>query len=149
MVFGQVQLANVGTLPLRYALTATASDGALTSSLVWDVVRAPTTGCPVSTATPWSGPPVVSGVVLNPGPNAMVGDVATGEDPGDRQLAVNRQELLCVRASLPVTASNSVQGATSEVELIIHAEHDIEATLREEADATSTRVGPTPTGPGG
>ncbi len=43
----------------------------------------------------------------------MIGDVAAGDDAGDRDLAASGSEVLCFAVVLPLATGNTVQGATT------------------------------------
>lgn len=127
LVAGTVELVNDGTLLLRYALTvsATTTDG-LATWLTWTFAPAQGDACP--TAAGWragapAGALVVDGDALADGRVVtLVGDPATGADPGDRTLDVGETDLLCIAAELSVDAPNAVQATVSELRFVALAE---------------------------
>ena len=72
--------------------------------------------------------PLGQGIALSEPSKVLVGDPATGVQPGDRGLAPGTQELLCLQATLPLDAPNLLQGASLTFDLVIDAEHDLEAS---------------------
>ncbi len=120
-VTGTLELVNAGDLPLRYALTASSSGGLLADWLRWDVWAG------TCAASPGASGLVAEGLQIGVSRRAVVGDVATGAQPGDRTLAVGASETLCLQATLPIAAPNEVQGAITTIDLAVVAEHDLGA----------------------
>lgn len=120
IAIGALVLANAGSLPLSYAITATNTGGVLAEWLLFDVWIAD--DCEEQT----TGERLVEGLRLNAsGVSSIVGDPATGTQPGDRQLAPLESETVCVAARLPLAAPNEIQGTTVSIGLVIDAEHDV------------------------
>ncbi len=111
-VTGSLEMRNAGDLPLRYAITATSTGGALADWLGWDLWPAP--------CEPGPGPDALLARGLRIG-------VTARPVVADRTLAVGARETLCLRATLPISAPNDLQGATTTVDLAVVAEHDLEA----------------------
>jgi spore coat-associated protein N len=103
---------NDGTAELRYAMD-TAATNALGDELRLEV-REAGTGC-----ANWDGAVVVADTALD---GSGIGDATSGVDAGDRVLAAGSSEVLCFRVSLPLAATNSSQGATSEATFTFSAE---------------------------
>jgi hypothetical protein len=114
-------VVNSGTLPLRYAVTSTTTEARFAAQLDM-VVKTGVSNC--STAgfgadgTAVYGP----GDFGTPAGVPVVGDVATGAQPGDRDVAPGVTEVLCVQVSLPATSDNSYQGRTTTSNLRFVAE---------------------------
>ena len=106
-------IANAGTSQFRYAMT-TAASGTLGSALQL-TVKTLGTNC----AT-FDGTDVVTATTLN---GALIGDVATGADTGDRVLNGLTNEVLCFRVSFPGAVSDPLlQNQTSAVTFTFNAE---------------------------
>lgn len=119
---GQLVLENVGSLPLHYWVRASTSGGPLVEWLSFDVRE--TTGICRPTV---SGTPLASGVSLA-GPGAVLLGRVPGTSTGaQRSLAPGESDTLCLIATLPLTAPNSVQGQRLDVDLVVQAEQDTEA----------------------
>ncbi len=103
---------NTGTAALRYAMDATATS-ALGDALTLEV-RTAGTSCAA-----FDGTSVLAATALD---GAGIGDSAQGDDAGDRVLAAVTGETLCFRVSLPFSAPNALQGATSDVTFTFDAE---------------------------
>ena len=114
-VYGTIAVANAGTLPMRYAVTSTATNldtKALASQLLLTIK----TGVAVCDAAGFaSGTTVYTAGVLGGlgSAVALIGDVTTGQQTGDRVLAAGANETLCVKVNLPTATSNTYQGATT------------------------------------
>lgn len=119
-VGGQVEIRNVGDLPIRYAVLASTGDGQLSEWVSWDAWIDST--CRPERAGDVGRRDFTIGSELEP----VIGDAATGTQSGDRALAVGQAETLCLLARLPIQAPNEVQGRTMELSITIAAEHDLE-----------------------
>ena len=115
-----VVVANVGSVDFRYSMTsiATNTDGrALKDQLVFTVKTADAGGgCAAFTGTA-----VYTGD-LDSSTGKILGDPATGAQPGDRNLASPLTETLCFRGTLPTTAGNIYQSATTTATFTFDAE---------------------------
>jgi len=112
-------VANAGTQPLRYAMTTVATVP-LGAALTLEVraVDLDNVGC-----GSFDGAVIVpAGTTLN---GAAFGSATQGPDAGDRFLAGNTNETLCFRATLPLGASTTLQGATSNVTFTFLAEQTV------------------------
>ena len=99
---------NAGTIPLTYFATSTAS-GTLGPALIVKVTT------DSATATTSSGA-VCSGTALS-GSGTSFGANLVGSSTAPRSLAVGASETLCIQATLPATADNSLQGQSTSVTL--------------------------------
>ncbi len=119
---GSVELLNAGSLPLRYSLSFETSAQPLTGLLSWDIWTA-------SACEPGPSPAeaLVSDRRLTAGSVALLGDPASGEDPGDRTIDPGAVELVCFAATMAIDAPDSAQGVASRHELTVAAEHAIES----------------------
>jgi len=106
-------VTNDGTMELRYAVTMTA-DNADTKSLYAELdltIREedvdPTVPCDDFDGTPIYGPDLPFLLDDN-----LIGNPTAGPDTGDRTLA-SGSEYLCFRVTLPDTAPNTVQAAST------------------------------------
>jgi len=112
-------ITNLGNATLRYAMTTVATN-ALGGQLVVTVrgVDVDTVGC-----GSFDGAVIVpAGTTLN---GAAFGSATQGPDAGDRFLAGTTNETLCFRATLPLGASTTLQGATSNVTFTFLAEQTV------------------------
>lgn len=106
-----VEVENTGTAELRYSVSQTSTNAdtkALYSQLKIEVREHDTTG---NTCTAFDGTSLHASAVLGASGN-LVGDPTAG-DQSDRTLSAGSSDFLCFRMSLPLAASNSVQGATT------------------------------------
>ena len=100
------ELANSGTLGLRYALSRVASnaDGRQLATQIVLVIRTEGSGC-----QEFDGSTIYDGPLV---------DAAFG----NRELAAGAAETLCARASLPLATDNRYQGASTTVAFTFTAE---------------------------
>ena len=122
--YGKIVVSNTGSLQQRYAVTesATNTDGKnLAGELNFDAV-AIANGATCD-ATAFAGTPTLLTAPGNTFANTTVfGNPAQGSQAGDRVLNAGASENLCFRVSLPLTADNSYQGATTTGTLTFSAE---------------------------
>ncbi|MEE9416888.1 MAG: hypothetical protein V3V01_16525 [Acidimicrobiales bacterium] len=122
---GSLVLSNAGSLPLRYALSASNSGGLLADWMLFDVWTSDDCNDP----NPLSRDTIITGLALDPTSTAkLIGDPTTGVQPGDRPLAPLETETVCLAARLPLAAPNEVQGTSITIDLVVDAEHDIAAS---------------------
>jgi hypothetical protein len=124
---GAAEFFNAGSVPLVYAVTARASVGELAPYLTWWFSIAEHGSiCP--TASEWERQPPANRIELDgralagDGALPLVGNAASGRDPGDRMLDLGEADLLCVAVALAVDAPNGVQDTTTAIEFVAHAE---------------------------
>ncbi len=124
--FGPITVTNGGSLQYRYAVTASAdnTDGKdLRSQLQVSVFALPAASCNaagVATATPLGGPTAINAAA--PASQAVFGDVAQGNQPGDQTMAAGATQMLCVEANLPITTPNAFQGSSTTLTFNFAAE---------------------------
>lgn len=115
-VTGHIELTNVGTLPLVFGVEAQASDTTLSEWLLFDAWLSGAACHPDGRVDPL----LVSGVAL-PAAYVMLVEPTLPLEPGE---SIN----LCIGATLPLAAPNEVQGSETDVDLIVAAVHDLEAS---------------------
>jgi Camelysin metallo-endopeptidase len=117
VVSGQLELTNAGTLPLRFGITARTGGGILSQWLLFELWAEEALCLPGGASSP-----LVSNVRLSSTstPLARLGDDGLTLAPGE-------SAIWCLGAALPLTSPNEVQGQRLDVDLVIDAEHDIEA----------------------
>lgn len=112
---GSITVANTGSLAERYSMlsTATNADSKNLASALVTTVKTGVTTCTeagfAATGTVVYGP----GVFGSAAGTKILGDAAQGQQTGDRTLAASASEVLCMQVSLPTTATNGVQDATT------------------------------------
>ena len=124
-----VTVENDGTAQLRYAVSQTSTNGdskALRDSLNL-VVRTADTGAGNTFAEDGNHCDDATGTSLRASAaigasGNLVGDPTAGSQSGDRTLAASASEVLCFYVTLPSSASNSVQGATTTTTFTFDAE---------------------------
>ncbi len=107
-------IQNTGTLNLRYAMTASATDADgkhLRDALNLTIERR--TGC---------GGSVLETLYDGPIGAAIYGDPRAGTDPGDRTLSTSASEVLCFRAALPSDVDPLYGSASTTVTLTFWSE---------------------------
>lgn len=120
-----VTVTNSGSLALRYSGSATwSSSNALSQavSLSVQTITSAVAPCDATVATNWSAPNVASAVTASGTSVALFGSTVAGQQTGDRSLSSSTAEYLCVREQLPSTATNTVAGLTSSLNLQFDAE---------------------------
>lgn len=116
-------VSDAGTLGLRYATTATATNAdakGLRSQLRFTVYSG------VSAANCTAGTTTGGTVLYGPGAIGaaanVFGDVSQGAQPGDRALGAGAGETLCFVADLPLSTDNTFQAASTTVTFTFAAE---------------------------
>lgn len=115
-----VTISNVGSVNFRYSMTSVATnpDGrALKDQLVFTIKTADTGGG----CSSFTGTTVYTGD-LDSTTGKIIGDPATGAQPGDRTINSPLAETLCFRGTLPTTAGNIYQSATTTATFTFDAE---------------------------
>jgi spore coat-associated protein N len=121
-VTAPITVSNGGTLALRYAISSVATNAdakGLKDQLVLTVKSGVTTCDNANYAL--TGVQLYSGD-LDSSAGKLVGDAATGADPGDRNLAASANEVLCFNVSLPLATGDAFQGATTTATFTFAAE---------------------------
>ena len=119
-VTSPVTVENTGTGQLRYAVSQSSTNAdslAMYSALTLEV-RAEDSGGGCSS---FNGTVVHAAATLGASGN-VVGDPTQGQQSGDRTLNSSANEVLCFRVSLPLSAANSLQGATTTTTFTFDAE---------------------------
>ncbi len=116
-------VTNTGTLGLRYATTAVATDAdgkALRTQLNFTVHSG------VTAANCTAGNTVGGTVLFGPGAvgaaSNIFGSVATGAQPGDQTIIAGANQQLCFVADLPLATGNAFQNAATTVTFTFAAE---------------------------
>ena len=129
VVTAPVLVRNQGNLAFRYAMTSGATNAdtkALKDALVFTVkTEDGGGGCAA-----FSGAQLYTGDLDNGGasvavPGLILGNSIQGAQAGDRVLASAVQENLCLRVSLPLTAANTLQAASTTATFTFNAEQVI------------------------
>jgi spore coat-associated protein N len=121
-VTAPITVSNAGTLALRYAISSVATNAdakGLKDQLVLTIKSGVTTCDDANYAA--TGVQLYSGD-LDSTVGKLVGDAATGADPGDRTLAASANEVLCFHVSLPLATGDAFQGATTTATFTFAAE---------------------------
>ena len=121
-VSAQLELENVGTLPLRFVVSGQSDGDLLADWLRFDMWRA-TDICRADDP----GDLLVDDVALTPATALLLGDDALPATTSESALAVGDSTIVCLGARLLLEAPNDVQGRRTEIDLIVDAVHDIEA----------------------
>jgi spore coat-associated protein N len=121
-VTAPLTVANAGTLALRYSVSSVASNTdskGLKDQLTLTVKSAVTTCTNAAYAA--TGTIEYTGD-LDSSAGKIIGDVATGQDTGDRTLAASANEVLCFNVSLPPATGDAFQAATTTATFTFSAE---------------------------
>ena len=122
-VSAQLELENAGTLPLRFVISGRSDGDPLADWLRFAVWRTDDICRPDQ-----PGPRVVQDVFLASTPAPLVVDDALPASTSHSALAVGESGVVCLGARLMLEAPNEVQGRRTEIDLVIDAIHDIEAS---------------------
>ena len=125
--YSGLEVANNGSLELRYAMTTTADATSTLDEqldLTIDVVTDP------GVDTIWYTDDDVVGEADIYGPDgvlssAFFGDPAQGEQAGDRTVASSASERLRFTATLPLDTDNTYQGTNCTVDFVFYAEQTV------------------------
>ena len=121
-VTAPITVSNDGTLALRYAVSSVATNAdtkGLKDQLVLTIKSGVTTCDNANYAA--TGVQLYSGD-LDSTAGKLIGDAATGADPGDRTLASLANEVLCFHVSLPILTGDAFQAATTTATFTFAAE---------------------------
>lgn len=121
-VTAPITVSNDGTLALRYAVSSVATNldtKGLKDQLVLTIKSGVTTCDNANYAA--TGVQLYSGD-LDSTAGKLIGDAATGADPGDRTLASLANEVLCFHVSLPLATGDAFQAATTTATFTFAAE---------------------------
>lgn len=119
-VTAPLDVANTGTLELRYSMTSSTTEDALAAELQLTVKE----GVTACDDAGWAadGTTLYSGVLGTMAGSLVIGDPAQGTQAGDRVLAAGASEVLCVNVTLPLSAGNSAEGLSTTATFTIDAE---------------------------
>lgn len=121
VVTNPLTVTNAGTLALRYAVASTTTENTLAGVLDLTIKSGVTT----CTNAGFAGSGTVvyaTGDLGNTTAVNVIGDATQGSQTGDRTLAASASEALCFNVSLPLAATNTVQGLTSTATFAFAAE---------------------------
>jgi len=112
---GPLTISNSGSVTLRYSMTTTATDadGKALKNLMTLTIKTSGTSCAA-----FDGTTLFTGVIAS----AALGNVAVGQQTGDRQLVAAGSEQLCFRAAMPDSAGNAYQQAATTATFTFAAE---------------------------
>ena len=125
-VTAPVVVTNNGTLDLRYAITATATNPD-SKSLMSQLVLTLKSGVTTCTNAGFSvdGTQLYAGALGSTAGINVVGDPSAGAQSGDRNLSANTNETLCFNVTLPLGTGNAYQNATTTATFTFAAEQTI------------------------
>ncbi len=124
-VTGHLELANVGTVPVRYGLVAFGSGGPLAEWLRFEVW--PGTGsCGVDPLVDGAAPRLVEDVRIGFEPVTLVPLGSLGDPAGPNVLEPGEGTVVCVGASLALETPNEAQGQSLDLTLRIPVEQVVE-----------------------
>ncbi len=119
-VTAPLDVANTGTLELRYSMASTTTEDVLSSELVLTVKQGVTTCDDANWAA--DGTVLHAGVVGSTAGTLVIGDPTQGAQAGDRVLAAGANEVLCFNVTLPLSASNASEGQSTTATFTFDAE---------------------------
>ncbi len=132
---GSIEVRNVGSLPLRYAIVSDLSDDPLAQWLGWTIWPGDgRTGCGADRI---GAEPLIRDRTLGTTDAdsvsriALVGDPLVGLDPGDRIIQPGSTDVLCTRVTLSLEAPDSVQARRVVQELVVVAEQQTDGSVEE------------------
>lgn len=116
-----ITVSNAGSQDLRYAVLSTTTEDTLAGGMQL-AIKSGVTSCDnagfTTDGTSLYGPALLGST----GGTKVIGDAATGVNPGDRNLAAGANEVLCFQASLPLSADNSLEAKTTTATFRFDAE---------------------------
>ena len=122
-VTSSIVVTNSGTLTLRYAIAATATNAdakALKDQLTLTIKTVDVT-TPGTPCNDFDGTQLYTGD-LDSTAGKLVGDSTQGAQAGDRTLTAAANETLCFRVTLPLSTGSSYQGAATTATFTFDAE---------------------------
>jgi hypothetical protein len=122
-VYRAVEITNVGSLDLRYAITGQTTNNdskSLSDELRYRIFATSAATCNAAGVASLS--PLVSNVAIGVASSTVLGNPAPGNQ-GDRAIpAGGSSDELCIGVSLPTSTTSAYAGASSTVELTFNAE---------------------------
>lgn len=122
-VVGSLDVSNDGSLELRYALRSVTSEDVMASQIELSIKSGVST-CNGS-GFGVDGDVLYSGILGSVAGQKVIGDMAQGQDTGDRVLSAAASEELCIKVELPVSTGNAYQGQATEATFTIYAEQTV------------------------
>jgi hypothetical protein len=118
-VTGALAVANTGTLPIRYWMTASASPASspLTDWLLYDVWRGERCRDGIAAADEV----YITNLILGGDEVPILG--RPGTDTLGLRLEPDQSTMICLGARLPLSAPNETQAARVDIELVVFAQH--------------------------
>lgn len=121
-VTAPITVSNTGTLDLRYAISSVATN-ADAKGLKDQLVLTIKSGVATCTNAAYAATGTIEYTGdLDSTTGKLVGDAASGSDPGDRLLAASTSEVLCFHVSLPPATGDTFQAATTTATFTFDAE---------------------------
>lgn len=121
-VTAPITVSNTGTLDLRYAISSVATN-ADAKGLKDQLVLTIKSGVATCTNAAYAATGTIEYTGdLDSTTGKLVGDAASGSDPGDRLLAASTGEVLCFHVSLPLATGDAFQAATTTATFTFDAE---------------------------
>ncbi len=119
-VTAPLDIANSGSLELRYSATSTTTENTLAALLDLTIK----TGVTVCNDANWTtdGTIVYTGDLGSTTTIALFGSAVQGTQAGDRVLAAGANEALCVNVTLPLATGNAAQNVTTTATFTFDAE---------------------------
>lgn len=119
-VTASLDVANTGSLELRYAAISTTTEDVLASALVLTIKTGVTTCDDANWAA--DGAIEYTGVLGSTGTSTIFGSNVQGQQLGDRVLTAGTSDVFCVNVSLPLATTNASQGQTTTATFTFDAE---------------------------
>lgn len=115
-----LDIANTGSLELRYSATSVTTENTLASQLDLTIK----TGVTVCDDANWTtdGTVIYTGALGSTTTVALFGSSVQGAQAGDRVLAAGANEALCVNVTLPLSTGNASQGTSTTATFTFDAE---------------------------
>jgi predicted ribosomally synthesized peptide with SipW-like signal peptide len=119
-VTAPLDIANSGTLELRYSAVSATTLDPLAAQLVL-TVKTGVTSCDDAN---WAatGIAIYNGILGSTATIPLFGSSAQGTQAGDRVLAAGASEVICVNVTLPLATGNATQGLTTTATFTFDAE---------------------------
>ena len=122
-VTAPLDIANSGSLELRYSATSTSTEDTLAAELDLTIKTGVTTCDDANWAA--DGTVIYTGPLGSTSTIGLFGDPTQGAQAGDRVLAAGANEVLCVNVTLPLSATNASQGQSTSATFTFDAEQTV------------------------
>ncbi|MBW3657471.1 MAG: M73 family metallopeptidase [Actinobacteria bacterium] len=127
--YGSVTVTNDGSLQLRYALKSVTTEDLLAAQLdltVWDeVAEGADADSTCSTTVPGTVLYAAAALGATTTGVQIFGNPATGGQSGDRVLAANTSEVLCLKVALPTDTGNTFESKTTTATFTFDSEQTV------------------------